>query len=135
MLEFLPHLLFENSAVTTQVLAPPGSGKTTLMKSIAGLLPQKNVKSGSVKYNGCGAKEAPFSVPQVVGYVPEYDLHMAQLTVRETLEFARRAVEEVSFTMHGRAMPCSFSPNCCSRIQRSTICPPTLLAKTKHSKC
>ena len=63
------------------------------MKSIAGLLPQKNVKSGSVKYNGCIAKEAPFSVPQVVGYVPEYDLHMAQLTVRETLEFARRAVE------------------------------------------
>ena len=77
----------------TLVMGPPGSGKTTFLKAISGLLNVTNPAKldGSITYNGMRADEGKFLVPKLVDYVNETDVHSAILTVRETLEFAFKA--------------------------------------------
>ncbi|KAF3671253.1 Pleiotropic drug resistance protein 6 [Capsicum annuum] len=72
----------------TLLLGPPSSGKTTLLLALAGRL-DKNLKmSGRVTYNGHDLKE--FVPQRTTAYVSQRDSHIAEMTVRETLEFSGR---------------------------------------------
>ncbi|KAG0465358.1 hypothetical protein HPP92_019522 [Vanilla planifolia] len=72
----------------TLLLGPPGSGKTTLLLALAGKLDSDVKVSGTVTYNGHGMDEF---VPQRTGaYISQYDLHIGEMTVRETLSFSAR---------------------------------------------
>ena len=71
------------------LLGPPGSGKSTLLQALAGKLDSPDLKvSGEMTYNGHTFKE--FVPQRTSAYVNQYDEHMAELTVRETLDFSRR---------------------------------------------
>ncbi|XP_024168667.1 pleiotropic drug resistance protein 1 isoform X2 [Rosa chinensis] len=73
----------------TLLLGPPGSGKTTLLLALAGKLGKANLKfSGRVTYNGIEMDE--FVSERTSAYVSQHDLHIPELTVRETLAFAAR---------------------------------------------
>eukprot|EP00899_Mesostigma_viride_P014234 jgi/Mesvir1/22811/Mv14223-RA.1 len=72
----------------TLLLGPPGSGKTILLKTLAGILrTNKRVQvSGDVLYNGRTRDE--FVIQQAVAYVDQQDRHIPEMSVEETLEFA-----------------------------------------------
>ncbi|XP_077211753.1 pleiotropic drug resistance protein 1-like isoform X1 [Tasmannia lanceolata] len=72
----------------TLLLGPPGSGKTTLLLALAGKLDPKLKVSGRVTYNGHGMDE--FVPQRTSAYISQYDLHTAEMTVRETLAFSAR---------------------------------------------
>ncbi|XP_056166742.1 pleiotropic drug resistance protein 1-like [Syzygium oleosum] len=72
----------------TLLLGPPGSGKTTLLLALAGKLGNDLKSSGRVTYNGHGMKE--FVPQRTSAYISQYDLHIGELTVRETLAFSVR---------------------------------------------
>ncbi|KAI3455373.1 hypothetical protein Pfo_012036 [Paulownia fortunei] len=72
----------------TLLLGPPSSGKTTLLLALAGKLDTSLKFSGSVTYNGHAMNEF---VPQTTAaYISQHDVHIGELTVRETLEFSAR---------------------------------------------
>ncbi|XP_065878338.1 pleiotropic drug resistance protein 1-like isoform X2 [Euphorbia lathyris] len=72
----------------TLLLGPPSSGKTTLLLALAGKLDKSLKVSGKVTYNG---QEMQEFVPQrSSAYVSQYDLHIGEMTVRETLAFSAR---------------------------------------------
>ncbi|CAB9510945.1 Pleiotropic ABC efflux transporter of multiple drugs CDR1 [Seminavis robusta] len=85
---------------TYLILAPPGGGKTTLLKAIAGLLPygrdlQGNpVKNqphidGRIEFNGVTKEDEPEMIlPNLVSFVGQLDNHAPYLTVKETFDFA-----------------------------------------------
>ncbi|CAL5429119.1 unnamed protein product [Camellia sinensis] len=88
----------------TLLLGPPSSGKTTFLLSLAGRpgpgLQEEKEKgytnhmtsmfrmSGRITYNGHDLKE--FVPQRTSAYVSQQDWHMAEMTVRETLEFSGR---------------------------------------------
>ncbi|CAA0839123.1 ABC transporter G family member 40 [Striga hermonthica] len=73
----------------TLLLGPPSSGKTTLLLAMAGMLdPQLKFSGGSVRYNGHGMKE--FIAQRTAAYVSQHDVHIGEMTVRETLAFSAR---------------------------------------------
>ncbi|GAU19345.1 hypothetical protein TSUD_336320 [Trifolium subterraneum] len=72
----------------TLLLGPPSSGKTTLLLALAGKLDPKLKFSGKVTYNGHQMKE--FVPQRTSAYVDQHDLHIAEMTVRETLAFSAR---------------------------------------------
>nr|CAD59576.1 PDR-like ABC transporter [Oryza sativa Japonica Group] len=72
----------------TLLLGAPGSGKTTLLKALAGKLDSSLKMKGKVTYNG---EEVNSSTPQYLhAYVSQYDLHHAEMTVRETIDFSSK---------------------------------------------
>lgn len=72
----------------TLLLGPPGSGKTTLLLALAAKLdPDLKVK-GKVMFNGHTFDE--FVVPKTAAYVSQHDLHVGELTVRETFQFSSK---------------------------------------------
>ncbi|KAK1306035.1 ABC transporter G family member 34 [Acorus calamus] len=72
----------------TLVLGPPGSGKSTFLRALAGKLDPSLKVKGKVSYNG---EELSRFVPQrTCAYVSQDDLHHAEMTVRETLHFSER---------------------------------------------
>ncbi|CAN4076596.1 unnamed protein product [Withania somnifera] len=72
----------------TLLLGPPSSGKTTLLLGLAGK-PDKDLKvSGKVTYNGHGMDE--FVPQRTSAYISQNDLHIGEMTVRETLAFSAR---------------------------------------------
>ncbi|KAF9614055.1 hypothetical protein IFM89_014855 [Coptis chinensis] len=74
----------------TLLLGPPGSGKTTLLLALAGKL-QKDLKaSGNVTYNGHTTRE--FVQQRTSAYISQHDLHIGDMTVRETLDFSARCL-------------------------------------------
>uniref|UniRef100_K4A4V3 ABC transporter domain-containing protein n=1 Tax=Setaria italica TaxID=4555 RepID=K4A4V3_SETIT len=74
----------------TLLLGPPSSGKSTFMRALTGKL-DKNLKvSGSITY--CGHPLSEFYPERTSAYVGQYDLHNAEMTVRETLDFSRRCL-------------------------------------------
>ncbi|TMW67510.1 hypothetical protein Poli38472_011130 [Pythium oligandrum] len=81
--------VFKPGSVTL-ILGQPGSGKSSLMKILAGRFPiSKNVKfEGEITYNGAGRDEMLKRLPQYVSYVTQRDNHFPTLSVKETLEFA-----------------------------------------------
>ncbi|KAG0456416.1 hypothetical protein HPP92_024204 [Vanilla planifolia] len=72
------------------LLGPPGSGKTTLLLALAGKL-DKNLKvTGKITYCGCEFKDF---VPQRTGaYVSQHDIHVTEMTVRETFDFSAQCL-------------------------------------------
>ncbi|ESQ52363.1 hypothetical protein EUTSA_v10016141mg [Eutrema salsugineum] len=72
----------------TLLLGPPGCGKTTLLKALSGNLDKDLKRSGEISYNGYGLNEI---VPQKTSaYISQHDLHIAEMTVRETIDFSAR---------------------------------------------
>ncbi|KAI3790224.1 hypothetical protein L2E82_03108 [Cichorium intybus] len=72
----------------TLLLGPPSSGKTTLMLALAGRLGHHLKMSGKITYNGHGLKE--FVPQRTSSYVSQQDWHIAEMTVRETLDLSAR---------------------------------------------
>eukprot|EP00253_Pinus_taeda_P004241 PITA_04241 len=72
----------------TLLLGPPGSGKTTLLLALAGKLDSELRVSGSVTYNGHKLKE--FVPQRTSAYISQHDLHIGEMTVRETMDFSGR---------------------------------------------
>ena len=75
-------------ATSTVLLGPPGSGKSVLLKALAGLAgaePHVTV-AGDVFF--CGQRADALHLSRAMAYVPQEDCHIPNLTVRETLLFA-----------------------------------------------
>lgn len=74
----------------TLLIGPPGSGKSVLLKGLAGRLRELGGAkiSGEVYYGGDNIKSGKFLVGKVSDYVEQGDTHSAVLTVEETLKFA-----------------------------------------------
>ncbi|XP_073108812.1 pleiotropic drug resistance protein 3-like [Elaeis guineensis] len=72
----------------TLLLGPPGCGKTTLLLALAGKLDKSLQVTGEVLYNGFKLEE--FVPEKTSAYISQYDLHMPEMTVRETLDFSSR---------------------------------------------
>ncbi|KAF8653894.1 hypothetical protein HU200_062030 [Digitaria exilis] len=87
----------------TLLLGAPGSGKTTFLKALAGKLDSSLKFKGKVFYNG---EEMNASTPQYLrAYVSQYDLHHAEMTVRETIDFSSKMLgTNNEFEMLGEAI-------------------------------
>ncbi|KAI3789672.1 hypothetical protein L2E82_02474 [Cichorium intybus] len=72
----------------TLLLGPPSSGKTTLLLALAGKLSKDLTLSGRVSYNGHDMHE--FVPQRTSAYISQNDLHIGEMTVRETLAFSAR---------------------------------------------
>ncbi|KAK9078285.1 hypothetical protein SSX86_002342 [Deinandra increscens subsp. villosa] len=72
----------------TLLLGPPSSGKTTLLLALAGKLDKELKSSGRVTYNGHELHE--FVPERTSAYISQYDVHIGEMTVRETLAFSAR---------------------------------------------
>ncbi|KAI7987443.1 Pleiotropic drug resistance protein 1 [Camellia lanceoleosa] len=72
----------------TLLLGPPSSGKTSLLLALGGKLDSDLKVSGKVTYNGHGMNE--FVPQRTSAYISQHDLHIGELTVRETLAFSAR---------------------------------------------
>ncbi|KAH9780000.1 ABC transporter G family member 37 [Citrus sinensis] len=72
----------------TLLLGPPGCGKTTLLSALSGKLSHSLKVSGEVSYNGYRLDE--FVPQKTSAYISQYDLHIAEMTVRETIDFSAR---------------------------------------------
>ncbi|KAM0924025.1 hypothetical protein ACQ4PT_005152 [Festuca glaucescens] len=72
----------------TLLLGPPGSGKTTFLLALAGRLGSDLQVSGKVTYNG--HEMGDFVPERTAAYVSQHDLHIGEMTVRETLVFSAR---------------------------------------------
>ncbi|GAY38373.1 hypothetical protein CUMW_036200 [Citrus unshiu] len=80
--------MMDTNFLLTLLLGPPGSGKSTLLLALAGKLDGNLNKSGSITYNDWELDE--FQVQRTSAYIGQTDNHIAELTVRETLDFAAR---------------------------------------------
>jgi ABC-type multidrug transport system ATPase subunit len=72
----------------TLLLGPPGAGKSVLMQALSGRLHlHKGLRqSGLIKYNGVDIDS--FVVQRTAGLVDQYDQHIPNMTVCETVKFA-----------------------------------------------
>ncbi|KAL3651415.1 drug-responsive transcription factor pdr3 [Castilleja foliolosa] len=70
----------------TLLLGPPGCGKTTLLKALSGNLDKTLKFTGGISYNGYELDE--FVPQKTSAYIEQYDLHVPEMTVRETLDFS-----------------------------------------------
>ncbi|KAE8728222.1 Pleiotropic drug resistance protein 3 [Hibiscus syriacus] len=77
-----------SSMMMALLLGPPSSGKTTLLLALAGKLDPTLKCSGTVTYNGHAMDE--FVPQRTAAYISQHDLHIGEMTVRETLAFAAR---------------------------------------------
>ncbi|KAI4365625.1 hypothetical protein MLD38_021591 [Melastoma candidum] len=71
----------------TLLLGPPGAGKTTLLMALAGKL-DKDLRKATGKITYCGHELNEFVPQRTSAYVSQHDLHYAEMTVRETLDFS-----------------------------------------------
>ncbi|VYS59100.1 unnamed protein product [Arabidopsis thaliana] len=72
----------------TLLLGPPGSGKSTLLKALSRKTETGLRSTGKVTYNGHELHE--FVPERTAGYIDQYDVHLPDLTVRETLKFSAK---------------------------------------------
>jgi ABC-type multidrug transport system ATPase subunit/ABC-type multidrug transport system permease subunit len=77
-----------NPARLTLLLGPPGCGKTTLLLALAGMVDPKLKTRGHISYNGFQLNE--FVPQKTSAYISQHDLHIAEMTVRETFDFSAR---------------------------------------------
>jgi ABC-2 type transport system ATP-binding protein len=74
---------FERGA--TGLLGPNGAGKTTLLKALLGFL---TPTSGRLEAFGLAPSIAPLQVRRRIGYMPEVDAYLPDLTAVQTVAFA-----------------------------------------------
>lgn len=72
------------------VLGRPGSGCTTLLKTLANLREEYHAVEGDVHYDSLSPKDVKNFFRGDVQYCPEDDIHFPTLTVSQTLEFAAK---------------------------------------------
>ncbi|WCJ30209.1 ABC transporter G family member 36 [Euphorbia peplus] len=72
----------------TLLLGPPSSGKTTLLLALAGKLAKDLKFTGKITYNGFQMDE--FVAQRTSAYISQHDVHIGEMTVRETLAFSAR---------------------------------------------
>jgi len=75
----------------TLLVGPPGGGKSVFMKALSGRLkggPRDVKVTGELLYNG--HRQDEFIIENSSAYVEQLDNHFPTLTVRETLEFAKK---------------------------------------------
>ncbi|KAK3441446.1 hypothetical protein EUGRSUZ_B01812 [Eucalyptus grandis] len=72
----------------TLLLGPPGCGKTSFLKALSGILSKSLKVTGEISYNG--HKLDKFIPQKTSAYISQYDLHIPEMTVRETLDFSAR---------------------------------------------
>ncbi|XP_059640915.1 ABC transporter G family member 29-like [Cornus florida] len=72
----------------TLLLGPPSSGKTTLLLALAGKLDPSLKVRGDVTYNGYRFNE--FVPLRTSAYISQNDVHVGEMTVKETLDFSAR---------------------------------------------
>lgn len=73
------------------VLGPPGAGKSTFLRAIAGRLKvgKDATMDGSISYNGKRREEkTKFYIDNAIAFIDQSDRHAPRLTVDETFEFA-----------------------------------------------
>ncbi|KAL0348159.1 UNVERIFIED_CONTAM: Pleiotropic drug resistance protein 3 [Sesamum angustifolium] len=70
----------------TLLLGPPGCGKTTLLKALSGNLDKALKVTGEISYNGYKLEE--FVAQKTSAYISQHDVHIPEMTVRETLDFS-----------------------------------------------
>ncbi|CAN8312262.1 unnamed protein product [Cochlearia groenlandica] len=70
------------------LLGPPSSGKTTLLLALAGKLDHDLKETGVVTYNGHEMNE--FVPQRTAAYIGQNDVHIGEMTVRETFAYAAR---------------------------------------------
>jgi ATP-binding cassette, subfamily G (WHITE), member 2, SNQ2 len=74
---------------TCLILGPSGAGSSLLLQSLAGRKAGTIVKTGGeVLYNGRENLGESVNMAHVVSYVGQDDVHIRELTVRDTLQFA-----------------------------------------------
>lgn len=71
----------------TLLVAPPGHGKSTLLRALAGRLDSSQLE-GEIYYDGKPEAELSACLEKLVAHVDQVDVHLPFLTVRETLQFA-----------------------------------------------
>jgi ATP-binding cassette subfamily G (WHITE) protein 2 (SNQ2) len=69
-------------------LGRPGSGSTTLLKTLANRRKEYHAVRGDVHYDSIAPKELQSNFRGDVQYCPEDDIHFPTLTVEQTLRFA-----------------------------------------------
>ncbi|KAG5515715.1 hypothetical protein RHGRI_036686 [Rhododendron griersonianum] len=74
----------------TLLLGPPGAGKTTFLKALAGKSDDNLRIAGKVTY--CGKEFKEFVPQRTSAYISQHDLHNGEMTVRETLDFSGRCL-------------------------------------------
>ncbi|XP_071718388.1 ABC transporter G family member 29-like [Rutidosis leptorrhynchoides] len=72
----------------TLLLGPPSSGKTTLLQALAGRSHPGLTVEGKVTYNGHTLDK--FVPQRTASYVSQSDVHVGEMTVKETLDFSAR---------------------------------------------
>ncbi|CAI9281132.1 unnamed protein product [Lactuca saligna] len=72
----------------TLLLGPPSSGKTTLLLAMAGKLDHSLKVKGDITYNGYKLNE--FEPRRTSAYISQNDVHVGEMTVKETLDFSAR---------------------------------------------
>ncbi|XP_068637695.1 ABC transporter G family member 42-like [Aristolochia californica] len=72
----------------TLLLGPPGSGKTTLLLALAGKLDPSLKVQGEITYNGHRLNE--FVPQKTAAYISQNDVHIGEMTVKETFDFSAR---------------------------------------------
>ncbi|XP_010042280.2 pleiotropic drug resistance protein 3 isoform X3 [Eucalyptus grandis] len=72
----------------TLLLGPPGCGKTSFLKALSGTLGKSIKVTGEISYNGHYLNE--FIPQKTSAYISQFDLHIPDMTVRETLDFSAR---------------------------------------------
>ncbi|KAG0548825.1 hypothetical protein BDA96_01G201000 [Sorghum bicolor] len=72
----------------TLLLGPPGCGKSTLLRALAGQHDKSLKVTGAISYNSYRLDE--FVPEKTAVYISQYDLHIPDMTVRETLDFSAR---------------------------------------------
>lgn len=72
----------------TLLLGPPSSGKTTLLLALAGKLDKSLKVNGEISYNGYKLNE--FVPRKTSAYISQNDVHVGEMTVKETLDFSAR---------------------------------------------
>ncbi|XP_030525586.2 ABC transporter G family member 29-like [Rhodamnia argentea] len=70
------------------LLGPPSSGKTTLLLALAGKLDPSLKVEGDITYNGHRLNE--FVPQKTAAYISQNDVHVGEMTVKETLDFSAR---------------------------------------------
>lgn len=71
---------------TMAIMGPSGSGKSTLLKAILGTIP-KHLREGTIYLNGHDISDTGLAcVKHKVGFVPQDDILLNDLTVKENIE-------------------------------------------------